>query len=661
MGAASTTACCSNDHGRDHEVGDDYSRIQNHFEVVHRAAQDPLNRQDVDVVQRTWALITGAGAENIGVLLFRHIFTIAPEALSLYKFRSEPNVRFCNTPGLKAHSVRVVSTIGASVEGLNNVQALVPMLQDLAVRHSTYGVVRSHFVVVGKALLLTLEDFLKSAWSEKVQSAWAKVWHLVATTMIVSIPEVKAVPARGHVELYGLPVSMNSLGPQILITAYRCGKLVTTAPGPGTTTPEFLKLNPFHQIPAILDDTFSCAESGAILRYLAGVYAPGAYPEKKLFRTAFIDWALDRINCVLYADVVKCIYPVLGFGPFELNQAREATRNLQEFADWFLKEKFIGGTRPSIADYRLAPFIFAYSHPKVAEKSEVELPDRLKQFNKDFAELNKVHVSQFAEFRKVLNKDSPSRSLLSGPPVAVGKIDLFADKQQAGYGKVELFGAYASANAMGPFLLMEHSALGAFTVRSPGEATRTPEYLAMNPWGTIPTLKDGDFTMGESTAILRYLARSYAPEFYPKDPKKRAWIDWAMDRFQSSLYEGFTKTGYVALGYAARPEDEDDMKKTSQQVSASLQAYVDHFLKGKFVGGNAITIADFKLAPFFFTWAHWSVKSKCLFEVPPRVVQFNNDFTRACSSAKFLTSAGGYALKEMLERNEKRDQLRPSR
>ena len=37
-----------------------------------------------------------------------------------------------------------------------------------------------------------------------------------------------------------------------------------------------------------------------------------------------------------------------------------------------------------------------------------------------------------------------------------------------------------------------------------------PDYLAMNPNGLVPCLKDGDLVLWESNAIFRYLARQYA-------------------------------------------------------------------------------------------------------------------------------------------------------
>ncbi len=60
--------------------------------------------------------------------------------------------------------------------------------------------------------------------------------------------------------------------------------------------------------------------------------------------------------------------------------------------------------------------------------------------------------------------------------------------------------------------------------------TDTPEYRSMNPMGLIPALQDGDVTMFESQAILRYLAARYGEQFWPTDPNSRApadqWMEW---------------------------------------------------------------------------------------------------------------------------------------
>jgi glutathione S-transferase len=39
---------------------------------------------------------------------------------------------------------------------------------------------------------------------------------------------------------------------------------------------------------------------------------------------------------------------------------------------------------------------------------------------------------------------------------------------------------------------------------------RKPDYLALNPFGQVPTIQDGDLTLFDSNAILVYLARRYS-------------------------------------------------------------------------------------------------------------------------------------------------------
>ncbi len=70
----------------------------------------------------------------------------------------------------------------------------------------------------------------------------------------------------------------------------------------------------------------------------------------------------------------------------------------------------------------------------------------------------------------------------------------------------------------------------------------TPEYRAMNPNGTVPTLQDGDNPpLWETAAILRYLANAYAPDsFWPADPVARADVDRWAEWSKINIALGFT-------------------------------------------------------------------------------------------------------------------------
>jgi glutathione S-transferase len=58
---------------------------------------------------------------------------------------------------------------------------------------------------------------------------------------------------------------------------------------------------------------------------------------------------------------------------------------------------------------------------------------------------------------------------------------------------------------------------------------RQPEYLEVNPLGTIPAMKDGATFMTESAAIVQYLVTRYGPSELAvpvDDPAYGAWLNW---------------------------------------------------------------------------------------------------------------------------------------
>src|ERR687898_3309911 len=52
--------------------------------------------------------------------------------------------------------------------------------------------------------------------------------------------------------------------------------------------------------------------------------------------------------------------------------------------------------------------------------------------------------------------------------------------------------------------------------------TRTPEFRALNPNGSVPVIDDDGFVLSESMAINLYLAKKYESPLYPSDPRNEA-------------------------------------------------------------------------------------------------------------------------------------------
>merc|ERR1719296_267559 len=434
-------------------------------------------------------------------------------------------------------------------------------------------------------------------------------------------------------------------------------------------TPEFLKMNPFHAVPTMKDGDMFLAESNCIMRYLAGTYTPELYINLDVQRRSFVDWSMDRFVSSMYPDVVKTIYVVMGFasGPVDQVEAgKKAAENLVKFADVFLKEKFIGGSKLSIADYKVAPFFFAYAHPKIKEQCKVEVPERILQFNFDFAQACPAGLKLLSEagghsVKEVLDAKSGSKGEMlavregfketvaeKAANVAEGIMDFLSSLTVGGKSAVKIYGVTVSMNCMGPILLGKHAEIGTMEACMPGEQSQSEAHKKINPFGGVPSMQDGNWNMGESNAILRHMARSYAEDFYPRDPKRRGLIDWAIDRFSFGMYNDVVATVYICMGFVPAVAEEV-LKASGKKAGDNLKEFCDFFLKEKFVGGEKLSIADFKIAPFFAAYAHPRVVEKCGLQLPERVVKFNADFLEACPAAAIFSKAdGGFSIVETL-------------
>lgn len=76
-----------------------------------------------------------------------------------------------------------MTMIDAAISKLDDLDTLVPILQQLGNRHKTYSVQSSHFQTVGAALLKTLEQGLGDAFTPPARAAWASVYGVMAQVM----------------------------------------------------------------------------------------------------------------------------------------------------------------------------------------------------------------------------------------------------------------------------------------------------------------------------------------------------------------------------------------------------------------------------------------------------------------------------------------------
>lgn len=131
----------------------------------------------------------------------------------------------------------------------------------------------------------------------------------------------------------------------------------------------------------------------------------------------------------------------------------------------------------------------------------------------------------------------------------------------------------------------------------------TPEYRAMNPNGLVPLIRDGDLTLWESNAIVRYLCARYgAGGLWPADPAVRAasdkWMDWQTTAFYPAYAPAF-------MNLVRTPPEKRDMAavEASRVRTEALTALLDAALAGRdFLGDGGVGIGDLALGPAVDRW-----------------------------------------------------------
>ena len=121
----------------------------------------------------------------------------------------------------------------------------------------------------------------------------------------------------------------------------------------------------------------------------------------------------------------------------------------------------------------------------------------------------------------------------------------------------------------------------------------TPEFLAMNPMGRVPVLQDGDVTLFESAAILRYLASRYGDsDFWPTDPAARAqldqWAEWTKNTLAPSVNPIYMHQ-VVADPAAYDPAKVAPFAAEAGRLAQMLDARLGD---GPWLAGDTFTFAD---------------------------------------------------------------------
>jgi len=131
------------------------------------------------LVQESFAIVAPI-ADDAAALFYRRLFELDPSLERMFRGDMSEQRR------------KLMQMLTAAVKGLDRLDQLVPVVQDLGRRHANYGVEDRHYDTVGAALLWTLEKGLGKAFTPETKEAWTTVYGILATTMKQAAQEALA-------------------------------------------------------------------------------------------------------------------------------------------------------------------------------------------------------------------------------------------------------------------------------------------------------------------------------------------------------------------------------------------------------------------------------------------------------------------------------------
>ena len=130
-----------------------------------------MTPNDIDLVKSSFAQVAPI-KDKVPGIFYGRLFEIAPEVRPMFK------------GDMDEQGSKLIQTLAFVVNGLDNLETVLPAAQDLARRHVDYGTRPEHYPVVGAALLWTLEQGLGDAFTDDVKAAWTTAYGALSGAMI---------------------------------------------------------------------------------------------------------------------------------------------------------------------------------------------------------------------------------------------------------------------------------------------------------------------------------------------------------------------------------------------------------------------------------------------------------------------------------------------
>jgi NAD(P)H-flavin reductase/hemoglobin-like flavoprotein len=144
---------------------------------------------DTAALKASWGNVAAAG-DDVPLYFYSHLFLSHPEVRPMFPIQ------------MSGQRDKLVAALGAVVSNVDEIDNVVPLLEQLGRDHRRFSVVTEHYSAVGASLLATLKKFLGHRWTPDLADTWAQAYGLVAKVMVAAAEQHEEIaPASWEAEV----------------------------------------------------------------------------------------------------------------------------------------------------------------------------------------------------------------------------------------------------------------------------------------------------------------------------------------------------------------------------------------------------------------------------------------------------------------------------
>jgi len=129
-----------------------------------------MTKEDIVLVQTSWHTVAP-------------VKRVAAELFYVKLFELDPTLQLLFGDDLQSRQEKFLQLMGATVQGLDRVDVLMPAIRELAIRHPLFGDSDERHATVAAALMWTLEKCLRRDFTLELKSAWIKTYGVLSLAL----------------------------------------------------------------------------------------------------------------------------------------------------------------------------------------------------------------------------------------------------------------------------------------------------------------------------------------------------------------------------------------------------------------------------------------------------------------------------------------------